>query len=149
MYIFWLKVFQNYSKSCPVGPPPHLDPIRSICILLTKRQRHPPPLFLAVELYWKSLADTYVISKARLGRSSSIYAPMWHFDVNSLFCKMVFPNCSAPICRCISVLQQASGQIFKDDVNGFTSTSDIVLLHGCLGNKTHVICGTFIYTCIL
>ncbi len=29
-----------------------------------------------------------------------------------------------------ALLQQASGQIFKDDVNGFSSTSDICFLHG-------------------
>jgi hypothetical protein len=58
------------------GVPKLFQTIRSICILLTKRQRHPPPLFLAVELYGKTLADIYVISKACLGRSSSIYAAM-------------------------------------------------------------------------
>ncbi len=47
------------------------------------------------------LWDTIVLSWSRHIRLTSIDASKWYWDVNSLYRKMTFPKCSAPVCSCI------------------------------------------------
>ncbi len=47
------------------------------------------------------LCDTIVLSRARHIRLTSIDTSKWYWDGNSLYRKMTFPKCSAPVCSCI------------------------------------------------
>jgi hypothetical protein len=53
------------------------------------------------------LSDTIVLSWARQVRLMSIDASKWYWDVNSLYRKMTFPKCSAPVCSCIKFSPKA------------------------------------------
>ncbi len=47
------------------------------------------------------LCFTAVLWRARHIRLTSIDASKWYWDGNSLYRKMTFPKCSAPVCSCI------------------------------------------------
>ncbi len=47
------------------------------------------------------LCDTIVLSRSCHIRLTSIDASKWYWDGNSLYRKMTFPKCSAPVCSCI------------------------------------------------
>ncbi len=47
------------------------------------------------------LCDTIVLSRARHIWLTSFDASKWYWDGYSLYRKMTFPKCSAPVCSCI------------------------------------------------
>ncbi len=53
------------------------------------------------------LCDTIVLSRARHIWLTSIDASKWYWDGNSLYRKMMFPKCSAPVCSCIGQCSRA------------------------------------------
>ncbi len=49
------------------------------------------------------ICDIIFLSRARHIRLTSIDAAKSYWDVNSLYRKMTFPKCSAPVCSCIQL----------------------------------------------
>jgi hypothetical protein len=59
------------------------------------------------------LCDNIVLSWLRLVRLTCIDASMWYWDVNSLYWKITFLKCSAPVCSCIKQTMLKIKSMFK------------------------------------